>query len=196
MRGNGSTVIMKKGITIAWALLALFAGCSRSDEKWQTPLVKETGDANVSQRQPYYEGLIEEYRNNLAEDPHNRAATIALANAFYDSGDWKAAIQYYERALRLDPHDADILTDLGTCYRNIGMSDRAVEEYRKALEYDPNHVNTLYNLGVVYAYDKKDYARAIHHWEALLRIAPTFHHANVMRESIAAFRKKLAQGGP
>ena len=153
-------------------------------------LLKAGGDANAVPQTPYYYGLIEEYRNDLAEDPHNRAATIALANAYYDSGDWKAAAENYERALRLDPHDPDILTDLGTSYRNLGQADRAIAAYLKALRYDPNHVNTLYNLGIVYAYDKKDYNHAIRHWEMLLKIEPNFHHAATVRESVESLKKK------
>ncbi len=146
-------------------------------------------------RQPYYYGLIEEYRSVLAEDPGNRAAIIALANAYYDSGNWRTAIFYYERALELDPHDPDILTDLGTCYRNSGNPERAFQFYQKALHQNPDHLNARYNLGIVYAHDRKDLAGAVREWEYLLRIAPMFPHAAKMREMIALYKKKIGGRG-
>lgn len=188
--------IMKNRITIiALLLLTLLPGCQKPEKEQRVALLKGREGKPEAAKQPYYYGLVEEYRNILAEDPHNRAATIALANAFYDSGNWKEAIIYYERSLRLEPHDSDIRTDLGTCYRNIGMPDRAIVEYQKALEQTPGHVNARYNLGVVYAYDKKDYASAVREWEELLRIAPGFHHADVIRHTIKSFKKKIAGKG-
>jgi tetratricopeptide (TPR) repeat protein len=185
---------MKDGIVTAAVILVLLHGCTSADEK-KNQSAKGRDTRQETSQQPYYYGLIEEYRTILAEDPHNRAATIALGNAFYDTGNWKEAIAYYERALRLEPHDPDILTDLGTCYRNIGIPDRAIEQYRRALQYNPGHLNARYNLGVVYAYDKKDQASAIREWEELLRVAPGFHHADVMRQAIKSFRAKTAGKG-
>lgn len=185
---------MKDGIVAAAVILALLSGCTGADGKKNQPAKTKDAKQETSQ-QPYYYGLIEEYRTILEEDPHNRAATIALGNAFFDSGNWKEAIAYYERAVRLEPHDPDILTDLGTCYRNIGLPDRAIEQYRRALQYNPGHLNARYNLGVVYAYDKKDHARAVREWEELLRIAPGFRHADMMRQAIKSFKAKKAGKG-
>ncbi len=185
---------MRNGITTAAVLLALLFGCGKTEETRRPPAKAKNANATASQ-QPYYYGLIEEYRTILAEDPRNRAATIALGNAYYDSGLWKEAITYYERALQLDPRDPDILTDLGTCYRNTGKSDRAIELYKKALQDNPGHLNAMYNLGIVYAYDKKEYLNAIREWEELLRIAPGFHHAAAMRDAIKSFKKKMAGKG-
>lgn len=185
---------MGSGIAAAAVLLALLSGCTRAEETGR-PAEKAREAEEDSSQEPYYYGLIEEYRSILAEDPHNLAATIALGNAFYDSGNWKEAILYYERALRLDPHDTDILTDLGTCYRNIGMPDRAIDAYRRALQYNPGHLNARYNLGVVYGYDRKDYAGAVREWEELLRIAPGFHHAAMMRAAIKSFKANMSGKG-
>ncbi|HWR73396.1 MAG TPA: tetratricopeptide repeat protein [Nitrospirota bacterium] len=183
-------------LIIAMLLALPLFGCNSPTEERRVNLLKEKKTRpQDAPRQPYYYGLIEEYRGVLAEDPHNRAAIIALANAYYDSGNWRQAIVYYERALALDPHDADILTDLGTSYRNSGNPDRAFQYYQKALHQNPDHLNARYNLGIVYAYDRKDYAGAIREWEYLLRIAPTFPHAAKMRESIALFKKKTAGRG-
>lgn len=148
------------------------------------------GGAPANSEGPYYHGLIEEYRSNLAEDPHNLAANIALANALFDSSQWQEAIHYYEVALQLDPHNADVITDMGTCYRNLGAADKALSAYERALKVDTTHQNALFNMGVVYGYDKKDYAKAIAAWNQLLHVAPNHPKAAFVQESMKAFRSK------
>ncbi len=197
---TGETVLemkIKRAWIIALLLVLPLIGCRQEVEQRRAHLLDEQKkqQQDAASKQPYYFGLIEEYRGVLVQDPNNRAAIIALANAFYDSGNWPQAIAYYERALRLDPHDADILTDLGTSYRNSGKSELALTCYRKALHQNPDHLNARYNMGIIYAYDKKDYAGAIREWEYLLRIAPAFSHAGMIRDTIAKFGKKLAAGG-
>jgi tetratricopeptide (TPR) repeat protein len=151
-------------------------------------------DQDGQGQSPYYYGLIEEYRSILAEDPQNLAAIIALANAYYDAGQWKDAIRFYEQALEMNPANADLITDMGTCYRNLGMPDQAIRTYERALAFEPSHQNALFNLGVVYGYDKKDYRKAIALWERLLDLAPKHPHASEIRASLAGFRALVKKG--
>jgi tetratricopeptide (TPR) repeat protein len=189
---------MKKVLTAAVAFVLFLAGCSRTEGENPAAVSGTPGRTEKAEevQAPYYYGLIEEYRMTLAQDPHNLAAVIALGNAYYDSGQWKEAITLYDRALRIDPRNADVRADMGTSYRNIGMSDRALAEYRKALEYEPGHLNSRYNIGVVYAYDKKDYAAAVHVWENLLQLSPHHPQSEHMRSCIVTFKKVLKKDGP
>lgn len=190
---------MIKFTTIAAsAFFLLLAGCSRSNEgkplvpSFSHEQIDETGDGQT----PYYSGLIEEYKRQLAEDPHNLAGNIALANAFYDSGQWREAIMFYERSLQLDPRNPDTRADMATCFRNLGMPGVALDQYRKALEFDPGHLNARYNIGIIYAHDRHDYAAAMHIWEDLLRISPHHPRADYMRDSIALFKKMRRKESP
>jgi tetratricopeptide (TPR) repeat protein len=187
-----------RGIAAAGLItLAFAAACkknelsSQASDRQNTPIQTATSDHGLS---PDYGGLIAEYRSVLAEDPDNLAANIAMANALYDSGQWRDAIPYYDRALQLNPHNADVITDKGTCYRNLGMTDEAVRDYRLALRVEPTHQNALYNLGVVYAYDRKDFAKAITYWERLLEVAPKHPQADYLHSSISGFRRALKKG--
>jgi len=172
------------------ALLLAAGGC-RKDEQGVSGQEKQA-TAEKGQT-PYYYGLIEEYQNVLAGDPHNLAALIALGNAYFDAGQFKLAIQYYEQALRLNPHIADVVTDMGTCFRNLGMPDRAITQYEKALTMEPTHQNALFNLGIVYGYDRKDYSRAINYWQQLLHISPKHPKADYLQATMAQFRKAMRQ---
>jgi tetratricopeptide (TPR) repeat protein len=181
---------MKSVLVAASVLLALLTGCRNADVKKPTAVPTAAAHAPKSEAlTPYYYGLIEEYRTILAEDPNNLAAITALGNAYFDSAQWQEAIRMYERALAISPRNTDVLTDMGTAYRNMGRPDRARDEFRRALGFEPGNVNARYNLGVVYAYDFKDYARAIYYWEDLLRIAPNHPQADTVRMAIAAFKK-------
>jgi tetratricopeptide (TPR) repeat protein len=153
------------------------------------------GSAQASGERPYYQGLIEEYRSNLAEDPHNLAATIGLANALADAGQWREAIRYYEAALQIDPHNADVISDMGTCYRNLGNLDKALSSYDRALKIDSTNQRTLYNLGIVYGFDLKDYGKAVLAWDRLMHVAPNHPKAAYIREHIKVFQNRAGRGG-
>ncbi len=187
---------MKTLYIAALCFLAFIAGCRNAGDQKQDAVPTAAVHAPKSEAlDPYYYGLIEEYRTILAEDPNNLAAAIALGNAYFDSAQWREAVRMYERAIELDPRNADVITDLGTAYRNLGKPERALAEYRRALSVEPGHLNARFNLGVVYAYDLKDYARAIRLWEDLLRLAPNYPEAGMIRARIDAIKKTLKKEG-
>jgi tetratricopeptide (TPR) repeat protein len=176
--------------------LLVASGCRKDDRKvsnpGQAPAPSVQNESGKDQ-EPYYHGLIEEYRRILDEDPHNLASVIALGNALYDAGQWWEAIRYYEQALQLDPHMADVVTDMGTCYRNLGMSNKAIVLYERALTIEPVHQGALYNMGIVYGFDRKEYARAIHSWQKLLNISPKHPKAEFIHATMAQFRKAMRE---
>lgn len=171
-------------------------GCSKDEPKQavagRVPGPEGRAAADKGQ-EPYYHGLIEEYRNVLAEDPRNLAAIIALGNALYDAGQWREAIQYYDRALSMNPHLADVITDMGTCFRNLGMPDKAIAQYQRALSIEPVHQGALYNMGIVYGFDRKEYGRAIQYWQQLLHVAPKHPKSQYLHATMAQFRKAMQE---
>jgi tetratricopeptide (TPR) repeat protein len=185
---------MKNVIILMILVLPLLPGCRRAEEKkpFSIPAAIEHSQKLDSVQGPDYNGLIEEYRSILAEDPDNFAALVGMGNAYFDSSQWKKAITMYEHALMLFPRNADVRTDMGTAYRNLGLADRALAEYRIALEHEPGHLNARYNIGIVLAHDKKNYQAAIHIWEELLQLAPNSPYADHIRANIAA----LKEGNP
>jgi tetratricopeptide (TPR) repeat protein len=189
-------MIMKKGLIMLVLFLPLLAACQRIEEKksFAIPAAIDHSHKLDDAQGPDYNGLIEEYRATLADDPDNLSALVALGNAYFDSHQWKKAIAVYEHVLRIDPHHSDVRTDMGTALRTLGMTDRALAEYRFALEHDPSHLNARYNMGIILAYDKKDIRSAIRLWEEVLNIAPNHPQAEEMRAAIAAFHRAHAKG--
>lgn len=173
----------------------LLFGCGSTDKGKEpaSPPAHIQADKEDESQTPYYDGLVEEYKALLAQDPNNLAVIIALGNAYYNSSRWKEAVTYYGRALKIDPRNSDVRADMATAYRNTGMSDRALAEYRKALEYDPGNQNARYNLGIVYAYDKRNYEAAILVWESLLRLSPNHPQSDRMKACIITFKKVIKE---
>jgi cytochrome c-type biogenesis protein CcmH/NrfG len=156
--------------------------------------VKAPSGQAEQQLAPSVRGVIEEHRSVLAKDPHNLAAIIGLGNALYESGSWGEAVLAYEQALRIDPHSAEVLTDMGTCYRNLGMYSEAVKAFDKALAFEPTNQDALFHLGAIYAYDRKDRAKAIAVWDRLLHVAPKHPRADEIRSAVERFRADERQG--
>ncbi len=161
-------------------------GCDRPRERVR-PTVVPAHQATTEREKPYYDGLIEEYKNILAEDPNNLASLIGLAHAYAGGNQWNKASSLYEHALRFDPHNADLHADLGIACRSAGQIDRALSEFRKAVDSDPLHQTARFQMGTVYAYDKKNYPAAIRVWEELLHIAPHHAEAEYMKHCIVKF---------
>jgi tetratricopeptide (TPR) repeat protein len=197
-RKRRTITVMPAPALLAGVMLFLLVagGCRKDDRKVSGPgrvPAPPAQNASGNDQEPYYHGLIEEYRRILEEDPHNLASIIALGNALYDAGQWREAIRYYEQALQLDPHIADVVADMGTCYRNLGMSDKAIKLYERALAIEPAHQGALYNIGIVYGFDRKEYARAIQYWQQLLHVAPKHHKAEFIHATMAQFRKAMRE---
>jgi len=187
---------VKSALIVAVLCFPLLFGCGKKEEQ-KIPVLPAAPEHSLHRDEaqlPNYDGLIEEYRSILAEDPNSLAAIVALGNAYFDDRQWKRAIMMYEHALLLDPRNADVRTDMATAYRNIGMVDRALVEYRTAIEHDPGHLNARYNQGMIYAHDKRDFRAAIHIWEELLKLAPSYPQADNIKSGIATFRKALKKG--
>lgn len=174
------------------AALLITGACNQHEQKSAlptVPLLPHNPPIKPDNAQPYYQGLIDEYRATLSEDRNNLAALIGLANAYFDTAQWNKAVSMYEHALMVDPRNADVRTALGTAYHNLGMSDKALSAYHAALGHDPGNLDARYNLGVLYADKRRDPHAAIRAWEELLKIAPGYPHAEHIRSSIAAMRR-------
>jgi len=126
--------------------------------------------AAAADQPPTLQSLQERTRN----EPTNVEAWLALAQAQFDSRDYKAAVATYEHGTQLAPQRADIWSALGEARAsatNDPMPPDALAAFRKAVAIDPKEPRARYFLGV--ARDlAKDHQGAINDWLALLRDTP------------------------
>ena len=120
--------------------------------------------------------------------PESYDILVQLGNAAYDANDPKQAVEAYEKALALKDGDPNVMTDLGVSYRNLGNVDRALALFDRALAASPDHWQAKYNKVVVYAFDKKDKAKA-----AALLAELRKEHPDI--PALEALSKEMGSGG-
>ncbi len=108
----------------------------------------------------------------LAANPKNADALVALGNIWYDNNQPDKAIAAYEKYLAIRPDDPNVLTDLGVMYRRAGQPQKAIASFDKAIAADPRHEVSYFNKGIVYFFDLKDKAKGLKAWEDLVAIDP------------------------
>ena len=117
---------------------------------------------------------LESLQERTRAEPANVEAWLALAQAQFDSRDYKAAVATYEHGTQLAPQRADIWSALGearTSATKDPMPPDALTAFRKAVAIDPKEPRARYFLAV--ARDlAKDHQGAIDDWLALLRDTP------------------------
>ena len=108
----------------------------------------------------------------VAANPDNADAWVALGNIWYDTHNPDKAIEAYEKSLTIRPNDPNVLTDLGVMYRRAGKPEKAIEAFDKAIAADPRHEVSRFNKGIVYIYDLKDLNQGLKAWEELVAQNP------------------------
>jgi tetratricopeptide (TPR) repeat protein len=131
---------------------------------------------------------VKEAREAVARDPGNADLNLQLANALYDSSDWKGAAEAYEKVLPSKSTDPNMMTDLGSCYRNLGQFGKALEMYGKAQQVQPSHSQSLLNMTLVYVFDLKDAAKAQATFDRLKKEHPEIPRLNDLQLRISELR--------
>jgi tetratricopeptide (TPR) repeat protein len=135
---------------------------------------------------------IAEAHKAVEADPKNRAAWVALGNAYFDAEQPRASIDAYEHALQLGADDPDVITDQGVMYLAMGDYQKALANFQKAYRLDPNHKQSLFNMGVAYA-NMDDVARAEETWNKVIQTAPGTQTAAEARAAIERLRARRSR---
>lgn len=181
------------GVILGWVLAT-----QQMDRSARVAAVPAPAAGNTQQRAPLDEGRVKELTATLASDPKNAAATVQLANVYFDGERYDEAIKWYEQALKLDPKNVDASTDLGVSYYYMNQADRALQQFDYSLKLDPRHTKTLLNQGIVMAFGKQDLTGASAAWQQVVDIAPNSPEgqaASRALEGVAAAHQKRQQGG-
>ncbi len=77
------------------------------------------------------------------------AATLAEANAKYQSGDFKAAASLYEEMVKGGKGSGAVYYNLGNAYFRLGVKGKALVNFRRAFERLPRDPDAGWNLDLV-----------------------------------------------
>ncbi|MDT8902874.1 rhomboid family intramembrane serine protease [Anaeroselena agilis] len=103
---------------------------------------------------------IKDLDRYLETNGDNHRAQFAVANAYYDRGQYQEALTHYSRAVALAPRDIHYLNGRGYTYILTGQYAAARADFTAILEIDASFASAWGNLGLVHAYEG-DYTVAI-----------------------------------
>jgi len=99
------------------------------------------------------------------------AAEMALAKAFYNKGDYDAAIRQSDAAIRLDPNMALAYYYRGASYQQKSEYYKALVDYNRALHFDPQSTDALRGRADVYYFTHQN-RLAIEDYTAFIAAIP------------------------
>ena len=117
-------------------------------------------------------------------DPSHLDAWNNLGIAAAEVGDADEARRAWKQALRVKPSYCKGHNNLGSLAYREQDWEEAVGELRSTLAYCPSDPIAHYLLGNIYYGPRREPDRAIAHYEAVIRIAPGFDHAPLIKERL------------
>ena len=128
--------------------------------------------------------------------------SAALAKAFYEKGDFDAAIRESDAAIKLDPNMASAYYFRGASYQQKAEYYKALVDYNRALHFDPKYTNALGGRADVYYFTHQN-RLAIEDYTAFIAAMPkssvaysrraTCHYAlGEYRQTVMDYEKAIA----
>ena len=118
--------------------------------------------------------------SNRNETQGSAELSASLAKAFYEKGDFDAAIRESDAAIKLDPNMASAYYFRGASYQQKAEYYKALVDYNRALHFDPKYTNALGGRADVYYFTHQN-RLAIEDYTAFMAAMPTSSVAYVRR---------------
>ena len=119
--------------------------------------------------------MVDKLAAHLKEKPDDAQGWAMLARSYNVLGRPAEALSAYKKAMALIPDDARLLADYADALavqNNRSLVGEPTKLVERALQLDPNNVKALALAGTA-AFDRKDFAAAVAHWEKLVQVGPT-----------------------
>lgn len=131
-------------------------------------------EAAQSGNEQKFAQAVEELAAKLKEHPEKAEGWALLARSYVRLGQLEPALSAFQKAAALRPDDAALLTDYADVLavangRNLEGEPRRLIE--RALQLEPDNLKALSLAGAA-AFDRKDYASAVRHWERVVQLSP------------------------
>lgn len=136
--------------------------------------------------------MAERLAARLEREPNDPQGWDTLAHTYYVLGRFPDAVKAYERLVTVAKPDASTLADYADALamaQGRRLDGKPMELVREALELDPAQWKAR-SMAATDAFQRKDYATAIGHWErALAAAAPGSDIARTLEGNIAEARR-------
>lgn len=164
-----AVVLVVAGAGYWWTGSPGFAGVGAPRVEPETP-----GGAAQSENEQKFAQAVEELAAKLKDHPEKAEGWALLARSYVRLGQLEPALSAFQKAVALRADDAGLLADYADVLavangRNLeGEPSRLIE---RALKLEPDNLKALSLAGAA-AFDRKDYANAVQHWERVVRLSP------------------------
>jgi cytochrome c-type biogenesis protein CcmH len=128
------------------------------------------GGANAEQ----FAAAVERLAEKLKEQPDNVEGWAMLARSYLQLGRVADAVPAFAKAVALKGDDPRLLADYADALavtNNRSIEGEPLKLIERALKLDPNNLKSLALAGTA-AFNRKDYAGAVRHWEKMAQVAP------------------------
>lgn len=132
-----------------------------------TPVPEASGVAGVDTAQ------VGALMQNIQADPTDVASLQALADTYFQAGDYAMAAEWEGKVIALEPKNVTALLGLGAATFNQGNAIEAEQHWRAVLDIDPYNLEAHYDLGFLYfSQNPPDIERTTIEWNSVIEIAP------------------------
>lgn len=110
----------------------------------------------------------------MKEQPNDPEGWAMLARSYTVLGRNPEAVDAYKKAVDLRADDATLLADYADALavkNNRSLSGEPAQLIARALKLDPDNLKAL-SLAGTEAFDRKDHAAAVKHWERIIQVGP------------------------
>lgn len=176
------------GIAVPLCAVAVYFGVG--NPRALDPLPGGGTDHGVTQQQ--LQSLVERLAARMKDNPEDAEGWVMLARSYSVLGRFLESADAYARAAARMPDNAQLLADYADALA-MAQGRRLQGEPEKiiarALAADPNNIKALALAGTA-AFDRKNYAAAVRHWERIQGLVPPgSEFANSLQASIAEARE-------
>jgi tetratricopeptide (TPR) repeat protein len=132
----------------------------------------------------------------ITANPQDVASLQALADMYYQVGDYKTASTFLEKIVAIEPKNLIALLALGAADFNQGDSVAAEKQWRAVLAIDANNVEAHYDLGFMYlSKTPPDVANVKLEWGKVIAINPNSDVAKTVATHLASLEGSPAPSG-
>jgi cytochrome c-type biogenesis protein CcmH len=169
-RARATAVAAGIAVPVVATLLYLLVGMPQA----LSPETLVAGDNAHAIDEQQLMAMVEKLAERMKENPDNADGWVMLARSYSVIGRFGDSANAYKEAVARIPDSAQLLADYADALamaqdRNLqGEPEKLVA---RALRIDPDNVKARALAGTI-AFDRKNYAEAVTHWEHILKTAP------------------------
>ena len=120
------------------------------------------------------EAMVAKLAERMRQNPDDAQGWAMLARSYAVMNRYEDSAAAYGKAVERVPDNPHLLADFADALamaRGQNLQGEPELLIMRALKIDPNHVKSLALAGTI-AFDKKDYATAVKHWEKMAALVP------------------------